>query len=552
MLNWLFSRPLQIKFFFSTMLLIGIVLLVLILNVLQFLNPFLSHHIEQDMQDRTHILAMAMMVGPAAHNQNELRQLLHDVSEMHGYCYLNVLDNGGKLLASAGKGVPSLAPGTESALDSDRNGCFDGSITLIHDGRPFGTLSYGVDISFVEVLKDKLRTKLLLASMLWLVVGATMYFFLVRRLVKPLQTITRASESMAHGNLNTSMPKNLPQDELGKLATSFSNMAAALRERIESQQKYAHALYAEQAQLNALVSIMPVGIMFVDPLRHVQYINLECRHLWGISDSENFTGQLDTELISHARNLLEQPYAFMQELEASLKEYGISHSFDTPLQNGRIVRSRSCVVPDASGNRYIGRIWLFEDVTEEHARLHEAQALANRDALTGLFNRRRFDEDMDRLFAQAQRNGGCLSLLYFDLDDFKQVTDEHGHVAGDKILKGIAQTLTLQARRNENLYRVSGDEFALLIAEAELHQVEALAQRVIATIEKLSFTFAEHEVHVRCSMGIAACSPESRPGTAIDLLRQADAALFQAKHLGNSHWHVYDPAHPLDLDKDSR
>ena len=81
MLNWLFSRPLQIKFFFSTILLVSAVLLVLMLNVLQVLNPFLSHHIEQDMQERTHILAMTLMDGPAAHNQEDLQQLLQDVSE---------------------------------------------------------------------------------------------------------------------------------------------------------------------------------------------------------------------------------------------------------------------------------------------------------------------------------------------------------------------------------------------------------------------------------------------------------------------------------------
>ena len=82
-------------------------------------------------------------------------------------------------------------------------------------------LHYGVDSSFVEVLKAKLRNKLVLISLLWLVIGAAMYFFLVR-LVKPLQAITRASESMAHGDLNADMPKGLPQDELGKLATIFS------------------------------------------------------------------------------------------------------------------------------------------------------------------------------------------------------------------------------------------------------------------------------------------------------------------------------------------
>jgi len=552
MLNWLFSRPLQIKFFFSTVLFVSAVLLVLILNVLRELDPFLSDHIRQDMQDRTHVLAMALMEGPAAHKQENLQQLLQDVAKMHGYCYLTVKNNEGKLLASADNAASKNAAISDPALDSDQNGCFDGSIPLIHDGRPFGVLHYGADISFAQELKADLRDRLVVLALLWLVIGATMYFLLVRRLVKPLQEITRASESMAHGNLNATMPKGLPQDELGKLANTLGNMAAALRDRIESQQSYASALYAEQAQLNALVSIMPVGVMFVDPSRNVQFLNLECRHLWGISESEDFIGQSDSILMAHARHLLEQPDTFLQHLETSLKEYGISHSFDTPLRSGRILRSRSCVVPDASGNRYIGRIWLFEDVTAEHARLHEAQALADRDPLTTLYNRRRFDEDVERMFAQAQRNSRRLSLLYFDLDDFKRVNDVHGHAAGDKVLKGIAQLLTLQSRRNEELYRLSGDEFAILVADAEQHQVEALAGRVVATVEKLQFSFDGMEVHVSCSMGIAACSPKSIQDSAADLMEQADIAMYEAKHLGKNRWYVYDPVQPLDLDKNSR
>ena len=552
MLNWLNSRPLQIKFFFCTVLLVSAVLLMLMLSILQVLNPFLSDHTRQDMQDRTHILAMALMEGPAAHKQENLQELLQDVAKMHGYCYLTVHNTEGKLLASAGNVAAISATISDLSPDSDQNGCFDGAIPLIHDGKPFGTLHYGADISFVGALKATLREHLVTVSLVWLILGSSMYFFLVRRLVKPLQAITRASESMAHGNLNATMPKDLPQDELGKLASSFNRMAAALRDRIESQQNYAHALYAEQAQLNALVSIMPVGIMFVDPSRNVQFLNMECRHLWGLSESEDFIGQADATLMAHARHLLEQPDAFLQHLEISLKEYGISHFFDTPLHSGRIIRSRSCVVPDASGNRYIGRIWLFEDATAEHARLHEAQALADRDPLTSLYNRRRFDEDAERLFAQAQRNNRRLSLLYFDLDDFKRVNDVHGHAAGYKVLKGIAQLLSLQSRRNEELYRLSGDEFAILVADAEQHQVEALARRVVATVEKLQFSFDGMEVHVTCSMGIAACSPKSLQESAADLIQQADIAMYEAKQLGKNRWHFFDPGQPLDLDKDSR
>jgi diguanylate cyclase (GGDEF)-like protein len=552
MFKWLLARPLQIKFFICTILLVSAGLLALMLSVMQVLNIFLTQHIVDDMQQRTHILAMTLMVGPAANNPDDLRELLDDVSKMHGYCYLSVQDTGGKMLAAAGNNASRLTPVSDMDLDKDRNGCFGGSITLIHDGSPFGTLNYGADIGIVQELKNNLSSKLIIVSMLWLVIGASMYFFLVRRLVKPLQTITRASESMAHGNLNATMPKELPQDELGKLATSFCNMATALRERVESQQNYAHALYAEQARLNALVSILPVGVMFVDPARQVQYINLECRRLWGLPEGEDYIGQHDADLIAHARNMLEQPDAFVRQVEEAIKEYGISIPFDTPLRKGKVIRSRSCAVPDATGERFIGRIWMFEDVTEEHTRLHEAQARAERDALTGLYNRRRFEEDLGRMFAQAQRDKRRLTLLYFDLDDFKNINDNYGHPSGDKVLKAVAQTLTSQSRRNESLYRLGGDEFAILIADADQHQIETLAQRVLSSVEQLLFHFGEVEAQIRCSIGLAAYSPEDHPQSAMELMQQADIAMYQAKHSGKNRWHVFDPAHPLDSDKDSR
>lgn len=553
MLNWLFSRPLQIKFFVSTVLLVSAALLMILLSVFQALNQFLSYHVDDDMQQRTQILARALMSGPAAHNQGDLQNLLRDVSGMHGYCYLSVKNSAGKVLGAAGKAA-SGQDGQPEVVASRRTaeGCSDAAIPLTHDGKPFGTLFYGVDTSFTDALEHKMRVKLLFIAALWFAIGTAVYFFLVRRLVKPLQAITRASESMANGNLNTVMPRNLPQDELGILARSFSNMAAALRARIESQQSYAHDLYVEQARLNAFISILPIGIMFADTARQVQYINQECRRLWGLPEGDDFTGKRDTELASQARILMKQPDIFLQQFEAALREYGTSPSFDTPLHNGRIIRCRSCVVPDAAGDRYIGRLWIYEEVTEEVARLHEAHALAERDALTGLYHRRRFEEDLGRSFAHAQRNNRRLALLYLDLDDFKLINDTRGHAVGDKILKGIAQALMLQSRRNENLYRMGGNEFAILIADSEQHQIEILARRVMSTIEMLKFSSGDAQFNVTCSMGIAFCARDMHPNDPLELLRQAEIAMYQAKQSGKHRWHVYDSAHSLDLGKDSR
>ena len=415
----------------------------------------------------------------------------------------------------------------------------------------FGIMHYGIHAGLFDAGFER-HSELAVIAALWLALGGAMYLFLLRHLVKPLQDIIRACEAMARGELDAAMPRNLAQDELGRLAASFSSMAVSLRDRIESQQRYAHDLYSGQARLNALFSILPVGIMFVDPARQVQYINPECCRLWGLPEGEDYVGQHDTDLIVRSRHLVEDPEAFVERMNAALKEYGASAPFDTRLKDERIIRSRSCVVPDATGERFVGRIWMFEDVAEEYARLRETQARAERDALTGLYNRRRFEEDMERMFAQAQRDGRRLTLLYFDLDDFKDINDTYGHPSGDKVLKAIAQALTLQSRRNEILYRLGGDEFAILVADAEIHQVEALARRVLANIEQLRFRFDGNDVQVRSSMGIAACSREARPDNSIKLMQQADIAMYQAKRLGQHRWHVFDPAQALDLGKDSR
>lgn len=140
MLKWLLSRPLQIKFFLSTALLIGAGLLVLMLSMLQVLNQFLLHHIRQDMEQSTHILAMALMRGPAAHDPRDLRRFLSDVAATHGYCFLSVQDDRGRVLASSGDVSVAHPALSLAALADDRNRCIGGTIPLFHEGRPFGML----------------------------------------------------------------------------------------------------------------------------------------------------------------------------------------------------------------------------------------------------------------------------------------------------------------------------------------------------------------------------------------------------------------------------
>ena len=194
--------------------------------------------------------------------------------------------------------------------------------------------------------------------------------------------------------------------------------------------------------------------------------------------------------------------------------------------------SNIVIAPESNG--YLGRFWLFEDVTEERKTLHLAELRAEHDALTLLYNRQRYDQDLPRFIAQAERDGSRLALLLFDLDNFKPINDLHGHAAGDTVLKKVAETLTLQLRRNEVLYRIGGDEFALLLVNASNDEIALLAERIVQTVHALTFDFNGTIATVGCSLGVARFPHDAI--TLQVLLQLADRAMYEAKQRGKNNW----------------
>ena len=110
----------------------------------------------------------------------------------------------------------------------------------------------------------------------------------------------------------------------------------------------------------------------------------------------------------------------------------------------------------------MGYLWLFEDVTRERQTANQILYLAERDALTGLYNRHRFQEELTRMLSSGERHRRRVALLFFDIDEFKHVNDTFGHRTGDALLIRVAGEVSAQVRRNEVFARLGGDEFAIL------------------------------------------------------------------------------------------
>jgi diguanylate cyclase (GGDEF)-like protein len=171
-------------------------------------------------------------------------------------------------------------------------------------------------------------------------------------------------------------------------------------------------------------------------------------------------------------------------------------------------------------------------VAVERARLHERiRAMAERDGLTGLFNRRRFDELLPQLVAESRQHGDALALLLIDIDHFKPINDRFGHLVGDDLLRGVAGILQARLRVGDFPCRYGGDEMAVLLPHTGVAAASALAERLRALMAQARFGEAG-EVQTTVSMGLAGLA--ARHGPASDLLAAADQALYAAKRSGKN------------------
>jgi len=162
--------------------------------------------------------------------------------------------------------------------------------------------------------------------------------------------------------------------------------------------------------------------------------------------------------------------------------------------------------------------------------LGELRFLADHDPLTRLLNRRAFVSRLDGEVARAVRYGRSFGLVIADLDDFKRLNDHYGHAAGDEALVAFANVLAESLRKPDDAFRIGGDEFAVLLAEASEEDARQVVERVEALLEKLARGGAPWAADLSASFGCAACPEDA--GDAQTLFRLADEALYDAKRNG--------------------
>ena len=160
------------------------------------------------------------------------------------------------------------------------------------------------------------------------------------------------------------------------------------------------------------------------------------------------------------------------------------------------------------------------------AKLSETEGLADRDALTPLLNRRALIRELGRIRTFAQRYGSPASLVYFDMDDLKGVNDRFGHAAGDAAIRAVAERLLANLRDSDIVGRMGGDEFAVILVQADHATAEGKAAQLARAIEAEPLRFGDWSAPLHVSWGVREISMDAEPET---LVADADAAMYARK-----------------------
>ncbi len=289
------------------------------------------------------------------------------------------------------------------------------------------------------------------------------------------------------------------------------------------------------------------GIMVTDANNVILRVNQSFTRLTGYS-AEEAIGQTPAMLHSGRQD----PKFYRQMWETLTRDHYWQGEIWNRRKNGEVypewLSITSVINAEGQITNYIGS---FSDITRRKAAENKIEQLAFYDPLTGLPNRRLLHDRLQHSFATSARHHKQGALLFIDLDNFKTLNDTKGHNIGDLLLIEVAKRLQACVRKEDTAARLGGDEFIIILEELSedtqkaAAQTEAVGEKILAAISQ-PYLLEGYEYHNSASIGISLF--RNHETTADELLKRADAAMYQAKNAGHNTLRFYDPAVQLALE----
>ena len=305
------------------------------------------------------------------------------------------------------------------------------------------------------------------------------------------------------------------------------------------------ALVKDGAFVGQLMASLSIPVFVLDTQARVMIWNRACEQLTGVPAHEVLgTGEHWRSFYEHRRptladlvlqNRSEDVRRILPRSAAESSSTGlcIESWFDMPRAGRRRYLAADASPIYGADGELAAVVETLRDLTDEKMAQVALEQLATRDGLTGLANRRCFDDTLHAEWARAMRQQQPLSLLMVDVVNFKAYNDANGHLGGDECLKRIARAVASEIRANDLVARYGGEEFAVILPNQSLKGAAIVAERIRCRVEQLQLPSAAPTRHVTVSIG-AATAMAGPDNNASQLVATADAALYRAKHLGRN------------------
>jgi diguanylate cyclase (GGDEF)-like protein/PAS domain S-box-containing protein len=407
---------------------------------------------------------------------------------------------------------------------------------VVADGIELGVLSGAFDLAELNAQAARFTAEITntevtsrQASYLWagagtlaalLLLGAVVWL-VVRDQTKRIRQLKVQAEKLRDADFGEPMVLSR-HDELGELAAVFNDMRQRLRETTHSRD-----------YVDSLLAGMNEAIIVTDSDGKITRTNSATTHLLGYDEAELLGTSIDCIVnMNESRSLANDPPSGLPREATFESKYGES-----------IPVSYTCSVVEDEGGGSSCRIYAAQNITERQRAEKRIRYLARIDPLTKIPNRMQFQHLLQRGIARARRAGKALCLFYIDIDHFKEINDTFGHLAGDTTLETVAERLRSALPKHAIIGRLAGDEFAVIVDELRpdekgIVETSELAQKLLDRLAD-PFFVQGHEVFMTASMGIG-YYPKDAPNV-IDLIRNADAALYHAKKSGGNVFSFYAP-----------
>ena len=323
--------------------------------------------------------------------------------------------------------------------------------------------------------------------------------------------------------------------DAGNKIVGYEGTIANITERKRAEQ----AVFAEKERAQVTLQSIGDAVISTDAEGRIEYINPVAESLtaWSLDEAR---GRPIGDVLNLVNEITREPIE--NPLTCALGRGESAATADHSVlitRSGQEVAIQESAAPicDRQG-RVIGAVIVFHDVTKERRLKRALSYQASHDALTGLINRREFDNRLHAAVLSAQRGEGSYALLYIDLDQFKVVNDTCGHQAGDRLLRDVTGLLQTRVRASDTIARLGGDEFGVLLEGCTLEQATRIAEGVRQGIRDYRFMWGASTLSVGASVGVVQIKAETE--NVASVMSAADIACYAAKDEGRNRIHVYE------------